>query len=126
MPAITLKARHPESVSEKLLSFWESVAPFGFHNKTLPFLFVFDEARSLCETDTNGLPVLENYSKYQETPIFPKDKETQVRFNSHVSKLDVGVSAISLIRIQFRGSSHIWNIHRYNLSDNRFSTDIMG
>src|SRR5947207_11127731 len=40
----------------------------------LPFLFVFDEARSLCETDTYGFRVLEYYSKYHEpdSPAIPQ------------------------------------------------------
>ena len=64
-----LKGAHPGSFSTKLQSFWESVAPFGLNNRTLPFLFVFDEARSLCETDSFGFPVEEYYSKYQEAEI---------------------------------------------------------
>jgi len=39
--------------------------------KELPFLFVFDEARSLCDTDTNGLPILENYNKYHDKNALP-------------------------------------------------------
>jgi hypothetical protein len=64
-----LKGAHPGSFSTKLQSFWESLAPFGLNNRTLPFLFVFDEARSLCETDSFGFPVEEYYSKYQEAEI---------------------------------------------------------
>ena len=79
-----LKGSHPESVSEKLLLFWESVMIHGYHDRTLPFLFVFDEARSLCETDTNGLPVLENYSKYQEVPTLQKGepKPSPIQFSN--------------------------------------------
>ena len=64
-----LKGAHPGSISLKLQSFWESVTAFGLNKRTLPFLFVFDEARSLCETDSYGFRVLEYYNKYQEAEI---------------------------------------------------------
>src|SRR5208282_5416308 len=64
-----LKGTHSGSISLKLQSFWESVTPFGLNKRTLPFLFVFDEARSLWETDSYGFRILEYYSKYQETEI---------------------------------------------------------
>jgi hypothetical protein len=43
----------------------------------LPFLFVFDEARSLCETDSYGFRVLEYYSKYHEpeTPAISQGEQ---------------------------------------------------
>ena len=62
-----LKNSHPRAFAEKLSSFWGLIPAAQPHKKTLPFLFVFDEARSLCDTDVNGLPILEHYSKYHNT-----------------------------------------------------------
>ena len=65
-----LKNTHPLAFAEKLSSFWALIPNSQPGGKT-PFLFVFDEARGLCDTDTNGIPILENYSKYHDINSLP-------------------------------------------------------
>ena len=66
-----LKNTYPRNFADKLSSFWSLIRDALPRGKEPPFLFIFDEARSLCDTDTNGLPILDHLNKYHDTNGLP-------------------------------------------------------
>ena len=66
-----LKNTYPRNFADKLSSFWGLIRDALPRGKEPPFLFIFDEARSLCDTDTNGLPILDHLNKYHDTNGLP-------------------------------------------------------